>query len=384
MNIRNQDISNPNVLTLKRSKRGEEETIHQEEEKPHVYLEDLDLSSSEDEDKEANLCLMANTIFEDEDDEKPIKTSFKFLISSFIYKELKRKFSKLSKYFESLEKESSILKKENLKEEHTNNLYKVNTYEVIELQKEVINLRQNLAKFVNGTKNLNKLLKYNKSSHDKSSLDFEKDKEIIEKPNIHYSIYRKFGHRSYDCRERPKGPSIRYQELSLTTEWLHGFSISWLWIVMPIVSLLYIFPGNNMINICSLGSNRQFRVTCLHTSLDASHFGNCGTKFMPTFTHIRMQRHINSEQSFAPLDNHIIFEFLLRVHVLTAIGDVVPPHEQLDVILEGLLEDYESIVSLINSKFDSLFVNKAYLNKFKKKVVASINFVEPSLYAPSS
>ncbi|RDX94432.1 hypothetical protein CR513_23187, partial [Mucuna pruriens] len=80
------------------------------------------------------------------------------------------------------------------------------------------------------------------------------------------------------------------------------------------------------------------------------------------------------------------------VDALTAIGDVVPPREQLDVILEGLLEDYESIVSLIISKFDPLSVNEvetlllareAHLDKFKK-VVAFINVVEPSPSAPSS
>ncbi|RDY11973.1 hypothetical protein CR513_03292, partial [Mucuna pruriens] len=43
--------------------------------------------------------------------------------------------------------------------------------------------------------------------HDKSSLGFEKEKVIKEKSNIHCSNYRKFGCKSYDCRERPKGLS---------------------------------------------------------------------------------------------------------------------------------------------------------------------------------
>ncbi|RDY04464.1 hypothetical protein CR513_11831, partial [Mucuna pruriens] len=42
------------------------------------------------------------------------------------------------------------------------------------------------------------LLKYSRSSHDKSCIGFEKEKEMKEKPNIHYSNYRKFG-------QRPKG-----------------------------------------------------------------------------------------------------------------------------------------------------------------------------------
>ncbi|RDY06109.1 hypothetical protein CR513_09958, partial [Mucuna pruriens] len=66
---------------------------------------------------------------------------------------------------------------------------------------------QSLAKFVNSTKNLNKLLKYSRSLRDKSNIGFEKEKKINEKPNIHCSNYRKFGCRSNDCRDRPKGPS---------------------------------------------------------------------------------------------------------------------------------------------------------------------------------
>ncbi|RDY09833.1 hypothetical protein CR513_05750, partial [Mucuna pruriens] len=91
------------------------------------------------------------------------------------YKELKRKLSKLSKDFESLEKENSILKKENekLKEEQTNDLSKFHTSKVTQTQKEVLDLRQSLAKF----------------------------------KQINCSTYKKFGRKSYDYREHPKEPS---------------------------------------------------------------------------------------------------------------------------------------------------------------------------------
>ncbi|RDX88301.1 hypothetical protein CR513_30125, partial [Mucuna pruriens] len=169
--------------------------------------EDVDLSSSEDEDDEVSLCLMADTTSKDEDDEEPIKNFFQITLS-LEYNELKIKFSKLTKDFKSLEKENSILKKQNkkLKEKKTNDLSKVNTYEVTKLKK-VIDLRQSRAKFVNGIEILNKLLKYSKSPHDKSVLGFEKEKEIKEKPNIHCSNYRKFGCRSHDYRKHPKGSS---------------------------------------------------------------------------------------------------------------------------------------------------------------------------------
>ncbi|RDX89697.1 hypothetical protein CR513_28542, partial [Mucuna pruriens] len=89
----------------------------------------------------------------------------------------------------------------------TNDISKVNTSEVTEHQKEVIDLKQSLAKIFNVIKNLNKLLKYNKSPHDKFGLGFEKEKKIKEKPNIHCSTYKKFRHKSYDYREHPKGMS---------------------------------------------------------------------------------------------------------------------------------------------------------------------------------
>ncbi|RDX80225.1 hypothetical protein CR513_39247, partial [Mucuna pruriens] len=96
---------------------------------------------------------------------------------------------------------------EELKEEQTNDLSKVNTFEVTKLQEKVIDLRQSLSKFFNGTKNISKLLKYSRCPHEKFGFGFEKEKEIKEKLNIHCSNCRKFGHRSYDCRKRPKGSS---------------------------------------------------------------------------------------------------------------------------------------------------------------------------------
>ncbi|RDX74663.1 hypothetical protein CR513_45560, partial [Mucuna pruriens] len=141
--------------------------------------EDLDLSSSKDEDEKAYLCWMADTTSEDEDDQDVkfnnlvyLQIAYQELLSnsstfSLRYKELKIKFSKLSKDFESLEKENSILKKENekLKEEQTNDLSKVNTYEITELQKEVIDLRQSLAKFLNGREPLSWYLDSRCSHH---------------------------------------------------------------------------------------------------------------------------------------------------------------------------------------------------------------------------
>ncbi|RDX82489.1 hypothetical protein CR513_36728, partial [Mucuna pruriens] len=94
------------------------------------------------------------------------------------YKDLKTKFSKLSK----------------------EDLSKVNTSKVNkQLQKEVINLRHSLAKFVNGYENL-----------------------------------QKFGHLSCDCIDHPKGLSklSRTNKKGLNRIWIHKNMI------IPIVDLL--------------------------------------------------------------------------------------------------------------------------------------------------
>lgn len=46
------------------------------------------------------------------------------------------------------------------------------------------------------------------------------------------------------------------------------------------------------------------------------------------------------------------------VYALTAVGDALSPHEHLDVILEGLPQEYESTVSLISSRFDPLVIDE--------------------------
>ncbi|RDY09780.1 hypothetical protein CR513_05822, partial [Mucuna pruriens] len=125
------------------------------------------------------------------------------------YEDGEEKFSKLSKEFESLKKkENDILKKENekLKEEQTQDLSKVNTSKVNkQLQKEVIDLRQSLGKFVNGQENLKSCLNTTNIYMTNLDLGFDKKKEIKrEKSNFHCFNYRNFGHMSYDCKERPK------------------------------------------------------------------------------------------------------------------------------------------------------------------------------------
>nr|KYP40441.1 Inositol hexakisphosphate and diphosphoinositol-pentakisphosphate kinase [Cajanus cajan] len=102
-------------------------------------------------------------------------------------------------------------------------------------------------------------------------------------------------------------------------------------------------------------------------------------------------RQLRNELCSTNLDNQTISDYVLRIQTLvdalTAIGDSVSAKEHLDIILEGLLEEYESTVSLISSRFDMLSIDEvetlllgheSCLDKFKKKVVASINVTTPN------
>nr|KYP67572.1 Retrovirus-related Pol polyprotein from transposon TNT 1-94 [Cajanus cajan] len=97
-------------------------------------------------------------------------------------------------------------------------------------------------------------------------------------------------------------------------------------------------------------------------------------------------RQLRIELRNTNLENQTISDYVLRIQTLvdalTAIGDSISVKEHLDIILEGLPEEYESTVSLslISSRFDLLSIeevetlllgHESRLEKFKKKAVAS-------------
>ncbi|RDX58410.1 hypothetical protein CR513_62276, partial [Mucuna pruriens] len=111
--------------------------------------EDLDLSSFEEEDeevnKEVNICLM------------------------------EKKMMKI------------------LREGKIEDLSKVNTSKVDEqLQEEVIDTRQSLAKFINRYKNLEKILKHKKHPYDKFGIEYDKKKGFQER-KIHFTLLKSRG-----------------------------------------------------------------------------------------------------------------------------------------------------------------------------------------------
>nr|KYP47652.1 Retrovirus-related Pol polyprotein from transposon TNT 1-94 [Cajanus cajan]KYP75240.1 Retrovirus-related Pol polyprotein from transposon TNT 1-94 [Cajanus cajan] len=95
-------------------------------------------------------------------------------------------------------------------------------------------------------------------------------------------------------------------------------------------------------------------------------------------------RQLRGDLRGTTLDNRSISDYLLciqtLVDALTAIGNPVSPKEHLDIVLEGLLEEYESTVSLISNRFDELTIeevetlllaHESRLEKFKKKLEIS-------------
>nr|KYP63858.1 hypothetical protein KK1_018445 [Cajanus cajan] len=102
-------------------------------------------------------------------------------------------------------------------------------------------------------------------------------------------------------------------------------------------------------------------------------------------------RQLQSDLRSTTLDNRSVSDYLLRIQslvdALTAIGDSVSPKEHLDIVLEGLPEEYESTVSLISSRFDELSIeevetlllaHESRLEKFKKKNLIFVNLLENS------
>ncbi|RDX79787.1 hypothetical protein CR513_39754, partial [Mucuna pruriens] len=100
MSVRNQNTSNLNVPILKK-KRKKRKRNHSSRRRKALWLLGK-IWTLEDEDEEVNLCSMAYTPSDDEDDEEEFLSNSSTL--SLGYKELKKKISKLSKIFESFGK----------------------------------------------------------------------------------------------------------------------------------------------------------------------------------------------------------------------------------------------------------------------------------------
>lgn len=88
------------------------------------------------------------------------------------------------------------------------------------------------------------------------------------------------------------------------------------------------------------------------------------------------------------VDDYLV-QIKALIDVLASIGDPVPDQQHIDVILEGLPQDFASVISVIESKFDSvqleevealLLAHEIRSNKYKKQlqmeVAASVNLTQ--------
>jgi len=100
--------------------------------------------------------------------------------------------------------------------------------------------------------------------------------------------------------------------------------------------------------------------------------------------------HLRSKLRHTRLESYV-FEFLLKIQTLIgsihAIGESISYREHLNVILEGLPQEYESTISLISGKFGVVTIeevetlllgHEARLERFRKNFAPSINLTVPS------
>ncbi|PNY08091.1 hypothetical protein L195_g004602, partial [Trifolium pratense] len=103
-------------------------------------------------------------------------------------------------------------------------------------------------------------------------------------------------------------------------------------------------------------------------------------------------RMLRVELRSTTLENRSIREYLLRIRLiidnLASIGDPLPLSQHIDVILEGLPAEFNSVISVVESRFESidmdevealLLAHETRLEKSKKKTLddaASINLAQ--------
>ncbi|GAU17842.1 hypothetical protein TSUD_329680 [Trifolium subterraneum] len=112
-------------------------------------------------------------------------------------------------------------------------------------------------------------------------------------------------------------------------------------------------------------------------------------------------RQLRVELRSTTLENRTVKEYLLRIRVLidnlASIGDHVPLSQHIDIILEGLPNEFDSVISVVESKFETIdmeevealiLAHETRLDKSKKKTIAdaaSINIAQqPHTNSPSN
>ncbi|XP_020236302.1 uncharacterized protein LOC109815897 [Cajanus cajan] len=165
-------------LEKEKEKEKKKSTLYEKKKAMMATWEDLDTTSSED-DEQANICLMVDTDSSSKSsDEEVSKYDFKDL--QHAYNQLLINLVKISTAYREQKKRISEMLEEN------------------EL------LKSDLSKFTLGTTNLENLLKYSRSKNDKFGLAYV-DSELENKPSTSaYPTYGKYGHFTPKCSHMHK------------------------------------------------------------------------------------------------------------------------------------------------------------------------------------
>lgn len=122
-------------------------------------------------------------------------------------------------------------------------------------------------------------------------------------------------------------------------------------IVIPILSLMCFMLGKNKNNSFLHGFSLLFVVTCFHGWLVVNPHGSYGTGFSHLLELVFNNFAMNFDLSLS-LDNHSIMNYLLYVqslvNELTPIGKSMLSSEHLNLILDGLPNEYNFSISVIN------------------------------------
>uniref|UniRef100_A0A151UEW5 CCHC-type domain-containing protein n=1 Tax=Cajanus cajan TaxID=3821 RepID=A0A151UEW5_CAJCA len=182
-------------LENEKEKEKRKMNLHKKKKAMMATWEDLDVSSTKD-DEEANICLMADVDSSSEsDDDKVSKSNFKSL--EHAYNQLLSDSTNISTAYREQKKKISELLEENLllKNENAKLLKesKKGLEEAKLLNKENESLKSYLSKFTLGTKNLEQLLKYCRSGNDKLGLGYVESESENKSSTSAYPTYGKHG-----------------------------------------------------------------------------------------------------------------------------------------------------------------------------------------------
>ena len=158
-------------------------------------------------------------------------------------------------------------------------------------------------------------------------------------------------------------------------------------LALPIVS------GSNMINRSSLGFNQLLQKHFFLASSIAQPHGICGIDCMSTFNPLCMQRRSNCIVNFcsSSLESRSIIAYLLHIQSLinsfASIGDLISRSAHINLILDGLPDEYRTICTFLNNSCDPLSLDdvtpmllaeECSIEKCHKKNLGSLNFAEGS------